>query len=240
LASGKQEKPGAKSTGRRPAIKTGEFKSAKTAPAVEAPKEGDIAEPVLSEAGDAAAAAAVAAPAAPAEAPAPVASVAKTASGKAKATTGARPAFKTSGGRKAVPDDAVAAPAARRAPSGAGTIWLVCRECSEEWTADIGRAKASDVIACPICDHRSQAPSDDVLRQIDLYKGIESRNLLMGGVAFGVGCLAMLAWTLLTTSAERAEDFTFFTLPLIVAGLSLLATFFFLSKHENGRWETYF
>jgi len=217
---------GKKTTGQRPALKTGEFKSAKTSPGIQSPAAD---EPSITEGGDLDAATGAGADMAALQP--------KTASGKSKATTGQRPALKstTTSSRKAVPDEAARA----RVRSGAA-IWLICRECHEEFTADPARATAVETLVCPGCGHISQTPNDDVLHQIALYKGIESRNLTMGAVTFGVGCLAMLAWTLMTTKPDSVDDFAVFTLPLIVAGLSTVATLFFLSKYENSRWETYF
>lgn len=245
LGSGR-EKPGKTTTGKRPAVKTGEFKVARTSPIIKA-RDPDALEAAPTAAAGAEAETGAAATVPGVDAATGVDSaatttdaaepVAKTASGKKpKITSGKTPAVKTTSARKAVPGAAAATVRVRAGDQ----IWITCRECMEEWTIEPERAKSQETIACPICEHRAQAPSDDIIHQIALYKGIEKRNLQMAVISFLAGVLAMLGWTVLTTNPNRAADFTFFTLPIIVAVIALVATLFFANKYENSKWETYF
>jgi hypothetical protein len=219
---------GKKTTGKRPAVKTGEFKVAKTAPVIKAPTEDET--PTVS--------AMKAAPPELADDAAPAAPAPKTASGKAKATTtGSFKVAKTTSGRRAAVSERTAAPP--RVRTGR-EIWVTCRECGEEWVIDPERARGRETIACPICEHRAQGPNDDILHQIALYKGIEKKNLTAALMALLVGVFAMLLWTLLTANPARAEDPLVFYGPVAVGVISLVATLFFASKYENSRWETYF
>jgi hypothetical protein len=191
---------------------------------------------------------------------------AKAVTGKAKAITGERPAVKAPSGKAAAVDKAPSGKAAAvsKAPSGkapaakttssrkavampmgggsrpSGAIWLTCRECGEEWTVDPRRAQTVETIACPICEHHAQAPSDDILHQIALYKGIEGSNLRMGLVSLLAGLVAMVAWTLISANPTKAEQPALFYAPILVAVVGLIGTTIFAVKYENSRWETYF
>jgi hypothetical protein len=162
----------------------------------------------------------------------------KVPSGKApavdKAPSGKAPAAKTTSSRKAV-----------SIPMGGGSrpkgaIWITCRECLEEWTVDPARAQAAETVGCPVCEHRAQPPSDDILHQIALYKGIEGANLRMGLVSLIVGLAAIAAWTFLTASPDKAAEPALFYGPILVAVIGLIGTLIFAVKYENSRWETYF
>lgn len=156
------------------------------------------------------------------------AAVAKAPSGKAPA------AARTTSSRKAVP-----LPAGGGAkPSG--SVWVICRECHEEWTIDPARARSQETITCPVCEHRAQAPSDDILHQIALYKGIETSNFRLAVVSLVTGVIAMLAWTLITANPENAAQPALFYGPIAVGVICLIGTAIFGVKYENSRWETYF
>jgi hypothetical protein len=200
------------------------------------PADALAAEPAKLEApapaAEAAPVAAAAAEAAPAEeiAPAP-----KTASGKARSISGKGPAAKTTSSRRA---PVSAAPASL--PRTGREIWIICRECLEEWTVDPDRAKSQETIVCPVCEHRAQSPSDDILHQIALYKGIERQNATLALAALAVGVFAMFLWTLLTANPARAEEPVVFYAPIAIGVISFIATLIFTHKYENSKWETYF
>jgi hypothetical protein len=163
------------------------------------------------------------------------AALGKAASGKAPAVALA-PTKTTTSSRRAV---AAPPPAAPRVATKGG-IWVTCRECLEEWVIDPERAKAQETIACPICEHRAQAPNDDILHQIALYKGIEQKNATIALVSVTVAFLAMVLWMVLTTNPTRAENAAVMMGLPAVAFIALIATFAFTAKYENSRWETYF
>lgn len=162
----------------------------------------------------------------------------KSPSGKAvaveKAPSGKAAAVKATSSRKVV---AMPAGGGSRPTGG---IWITCRECLEEWTVDPTRAQSVETITCPVCEHRSQPPSDDILHQIALYKGIEGSNLRMGLISLVVGLVAIFAWTVIAASPDKAEQPALFYAPILVAVVGLIGTVIFAVKYENSRWETYF
>jgi hypothetical protein len=244
--SGKQ-KPGLnKNTGKRPAIKTGEFKTAKTAPIVKSPDAEALEtsgalteEPAPTGETTETGAAEVPSSATETAGAEELQEASKSPTGrlpKSPSGRGGAPLAKTTSGRKAVPGAAVAT---ARIRSG-DMIWLICRECLEEWTVDPERAKGLETIYCPICEHRAQAPNDDILHQIALYKGIEKKNFTIAAGAVVVALVCMLLWTLMTSNPTRADNPAIMVGLPAVAFLSLIATIAFTSKYENSRWETYF
>jgi DNA-directed RNA polymerase subunit RPC12/RpoP len=160
----------------------------------------------------------------------------KAPSGKAgavRAPSGKAPATTTSS-RRAVP-----------MPTGGGgkpkgSIVVTCRECGEEWTMDPAKAQALETISCPLCEHKAQAPSDDILHQIALYKGIEAGHLRMALTSLATGLFAVAIWLVVTSDPLKAAQPALFYGPVFVAVLGLLGTLFFGAKYENARWETYF
>jgi hypothetical protein len=181
---------------------------------------------------------------------------ARTPTGRAPAVTGTNPAIKAPSGKaaaiggkaasgKAAPVRATSSRKVAPMPAGGGlrpkgSIRLTCRECLEEWTVDPARAQSAETIACPVCEHRAQPPSDDILHQIALYKGIEGGNLRLAIVSLVVGLGAMAAWTILTATPTAAEQPGIFYGPILVAVIGLIGAVVFGVKYEKSRWETYF
>ncbi len=135
----------------------------------------------------------------------------------------------TASARKAAPP-----PAGR----SAGSIRLTCRECFEEWTLD--PARAGEVIACPVCEHRAQAPSADLLHQVAVYGGIERKNLVLAAGGALLMVASMVGWVVLTSVPERANDSLQFFGPIGAAFLGFVMTIVFGAKYEKSRYETYF
>ncbi|RME76835.1 MAG: hypothetical protein D6776_00570 [Planctomycetota bacterium] len=117
---------------------------------------------------------------------------------------------------------------------------LICRECLEDWNADADAARAADAITCPVCEHRAQRPSDDILHQIRLYKGMERRSLKAAIASVLVAIASYLAWLVLTHTGNNANEPALFYGPLAVTALAFLAAIFFAARYERSRWETYF
>jgi hypothetical protein len=171
----------------------------------------------------------------------------RTASGKARAASGRGEA--TTSKRKRVSGKGKAVSSRRSAKQArvdivaAGTgakVDIICRECHEEWTADIDAARAQDTITCPVCEHRARAPSDDILHQIKLYKGMETRNLKLAIGSVVVSIVSYLMWLVLTHDDRNAADAAIFYGPMALSIIALFATIFFAAKYERSRWETYF
>lgn len=129
-----------------------------------------------------------------------------------------------------------AAPASVGRPGG--SIRLTCRECFEEWTLD--PAKAGEVIACPVCEHRAQAPSDDLLHQVAVYGGIERKNLMLAAGGALLMVASMVGWVILTAEPARAKDSLQFYGPIGSSFLGFVMTIVFGAKYEKSRYETYF
>ena len=179
---------------------------------------------------------------------------ARTPTGKQPAVTKTNPAVKAISGKTA---PVVKAPSGKAAavarttssrkvavPMGGsrptGAIWITCRECLEEWTIDPSKAQTHDTITCPVCEHKAQSPSDDILHQIALYKGIEKGNFRLAMVSLLIGLAAMVAWTVITSNPEHAMQPAVFYGPIFLGVVSLIGATLFGVKYENARWETYF
>ncbi len=133
---------------------------------------------------------------------------------------------------------AVAAPSPAAAARTSKGFWVICRECYEEYTLD--PARAQDVVTCPICEHRAQAPTQDILHQIAVYKGIENENLMKAVVALLIGLAAMAVWVVMTASPARAADSASYYVPLGAGVVGLVGAAVFGAKYEQNRWDTYF
>ncbi len=174
----------------------------------------------------------------------------KRVSGKERRASGKRRAA-TSGRRKAVSGKGRALASGRAKPKkkaraaimalGTGAkVDLICRECHEEWSADVDAARAQEAIACPICEHRARAPSDDVLHQIKLYKGMEMRSLKGAIASVLVAIVSYATWLVLTHDGALANEPAVFYGPLAVSAIAFFSAIFFAARYERSRWETYF
>jgi len=130
----------------------------------------------------------------------------------------------------------------RAIPTGGlpAKVAVTCRECSYPFNLDVPRAKNHETITCPVCEHRAQAPSDDLLHQIALYGRIERKNLIAAVAALALGVFSILFWTLLTISGVAAQDPLVFHGPIGLAVVCLLAALFFGASYERSRWSTFF
>ena len=128
------------------------------------------------------------------------------------------------------------------APTGGlpAKVAVTCRECSYPFHLHAHRAKGQETITCPVCEHRAQAPSDDILHQIGLYRRIERKNLTAALVALGLAVFSILFWTLLTVSGVAAADPLVFHGPIGLAVVCFMAALFFGASYERSRWETFF
>lgn len=160
-----------------------------------------------------------------------------------KARRSSRKATPVKSGRGAVKRSSRAMkPVKTKTPPGAakGAVHLTCSDCNTSFALDVGRAKNQETITCPVCEHRAQSPSNDILHQIALYKGIEHKNQLLSVAAAVVGALAMLAWCVLTADQARAEDPAVFYGPIALGVVSALFALVFGAKYERSRWVTFF
>ncbi|MHC4392220.1 MAG: hypothetical protein ACYS22_13020, partial [Planctomycetota bacterium] len=116
-----------------------------------------------------------------------------------------------------------------------------------DFTMDVATAGRLDTLTCPVCEHRAQKPSQDILHQISLYKGIESKNLALAVLFVVVAFLAMVYWSVGTvdlasavSAAGTEDDPAKFYAPIGVAVIGLIAALVFGAKYERSRWVTYF
>ncbi|GIW72602.1 MAG: hypothetical protein KatS3mg102_2144 [Planctomycetota bacterium] len=166
----------------------------------------------------------------------------KAASGKRAAMSSRRKAVGSTGRTAAVSGRTSARRSARAAivAPGGGTIRIVCRECHEDWVVDMDAAREQEMLTCPVCEHRARAPSDDILHQIKLYKGMEQRNLTLAIASTLVGLFSAGFWLVLTHNPANAREPAIFYGPLALAGIALIATLVFAARYERSKWETYF
>jgi hypothetical protein len=162
---------------------------------------------------------------------------------KTKATSTRRTSVKKKSGR------------AKSSRSVGGSAEVTCRDCNYDFTMDVASAGQFDTLTCPVCEHRAQKPSQDILHQISLYKGIERGNLKFALVSVVIAFLAMVYWSVTSVdmsvvkaaaegvasaSARTELDPAKFYGPIAVAFIGFVAALIFGAKYERSRWVTYF
>lgn len=125
-----------------------------------------------------------------------------------------------------------------KAPKGGAEV--MCRNCKESFTMNVQLAREQEVMTCPVCEHRSQAPNDDILHQIDLYKGMESKSSALAIIFVVIGVASMAFWSVYASIHGDATDSAMFFGPIGLSVVSLMISLVFATKYERGRWATFF
>lgn len=121
--------------------------------------------------------------------------------------------------------------------SGHAVVPVVCSDCFEELAFDTGIG--SETLTCPICEHSSARPSDEVLGRAQRLLGEERRNAAIALALTGAAGAAAVAWVLAQHDPANADTGMFWG-PLGLAGLLALTLIVFAFRYEGNRWEVYF